>query len=387
MKLLYTIIISLSGFVCIFQPTSEAAIIFENNLRILLPPILIVLIIWSVQRKTFCPDKLQVGCQLVVFLSLLIGTALSPFLELTYGSVVPYFTLGLLFNTRIVEPAHPAIVIASFVILSLLLLILGYLVVAENEATGTFLTDYYSQAYDGMVARMIFLGKPVATFGSHSSAAFFLFAVFYINLKAFELLGRHAFLLLALAFFPLIILTASTSGLFFGFISCGVLFSVLRRECRPGLLLVGLPIFAVVLFYFYNYIDLSAPKYQRFDFFSDSFGINSRYAEGGALEGTLAYIFDNPFRPIGITYSDVLFYTDSGYLVNMLRGSLPLMVAVYVGFVSFLRNNIRDRVTRNEVIFFFMLFEVGFPNLFYFRTPLFLVLLCSCFKSLDLLKK
>jgi hypothetical protein len=110
-------------------------------------------------------------------------------------------------------------------------------------------------------------------------------------------------------------------------------------------------------------------------------GLAARYASEGLLAGNFTYLSTNPFSPIGFGFSESLFLGDSGYIVNMVRGSLPLTIMVYGGLLVFLRSNLQSPGPAIAIWLAVMAFEVGFTPLQYFRfvgfVPLILVFLNS----------
>ena len=59
------------------------------------------------------------------------------------------------------------------------------------------------------------------------------------------------------------------------------------------------------------------------------------------LGGNLRYLNEAPFSPIGFTYGpEDLFYGDSGSILMLVRGSLPLLVMVYLAYGRFLVRNL-----------------------------------------------
>ncbi len=96
-------------------------------------------------------------------------------------------------------------------------------------------------------------------------------------------------------------------------------------------------------------------------------GLFARYAAEGLLASNFAYLSESPLSPIGFTVTETLYLGDSGVVVNLLRGSVPLLVAVYLGLFMFLRFNLRDRRTALWLWCVVVLFEIGFTPLQYFR--------------------
>jgi hypothetical protein len=102
-------------------------------------------------------------------------------------------------------------------------------------------------------------------------------------------------------------------------------------------------------------------------------GLRARFSEQGNLAGNLAYLREHPFSPIGLTYgSQRLFYGDSGIVLVLLRGSLPLFLMTYFGFAYLLVRNLR---LRGDALWLFAVtfaFEIGYTPLQSFRFTAFL---------------
>jgi hypothetical protein len=102
-------------------------------------------------------------------------------------------------------------------------------------------------------------------------------------------------------------------------------------------------------------------------------GLRSRFSEEGTVAGNLRYLRQNPFSPIGLTYGpQSLFYGDSGIVLVLLRGSVPLLLLTYCGFAYLLVRNLRNR---RDALWLFAVtcaFEIGYTPLQLFRFTSFL---------------
>lgn len=101
---------------------------------------------------------------------------------------------------------------------------------------------------------------------------------------------------------------------------------------------------------------------------SGTSGILGRYSETGVLIPNFRYLREHPLAPIGTAFRSDLWLSDSGFLVTWMRGSLPLFLLVYLGLYFYMRGQLFDRKAMTYVFIVLMSFEVGFPNLTYFRT-------------------
>ena len=63
-----------------------------------------------------------------------------------------------------------------------------------------------------------------------------------------------------------------------------------------------------------------------------------------------------------------LWYGDSGPIELLIRGSLPLLLAVYIGFWSFVRRSLVSKGMAIAVFLMYFGFEIAYSNLLYLRT-------------------
>ena len=101
---------------------------------------------------------------------------------------------------------------------------------------------------------------------------------------------------------------------------------------------------------------------------SDKNGIIGRFGAGGALESTLKYIKSNFFNPIGVSYSSELYYTDNGFIINILRGGVIFTISIYVSFYIFLKKNVKFKSAVYIIFISILMFEIGYVTFLYFRT-------------------
>jgi hypothetical protein len=99
----------------------------------------------------------------------------------------------------------------------------------------------------------------------------------------------------------------------------------------------------------------------------------------------LDYVADHPFSPIGLGLSQQFWYSDSGPVGYLLRGSFPLLVTVYTGMFLFFRKNLRSKRRALFLLVVFSAFEFGYSNLEYPRTQCLLPFLMVYLNGLDAL--
>ena len=86
------------------------------------------------------------------------------------------------------------------------------------------------------------------------------------------------------------------------------------------------------------------------------------------LRQDLRYIDEHPLQGVGIGYSEALWYGDSGPIELLIRGSVPLLLAVYVGFWSFLKRSVISKPVAVALFLIYFAFEIAYSNLLYLRT-------------------
>ncbi len=299
------------------------------------------------------------------------ATALSPFHDLALGALGVYVTMAflLLLDLSRLDVAWSTVVLR---VASLLLILVAVGVLVASAPVTDWMTANYSVAYAELVPMMVLLRKPVFTFGSHSLAGFFYFLVFYLNFESWRVQRRPADLALALA--------CIAAGIFLTSVTAAVLMSVALVLVFFGTGRARWPLFGTLLlaggvagwYYRHELADLVAVSNMLTSFESSASGLSGRFGRDGNLLGSLEAIRSLPLRPIGVSASSTVFFGDSGPVEYLLRGSWPLLLAVYGGLALFLWHNLRWR--RHALVLFAVTvaFEVGMTVLTYHRFVYFL---------------
>ena len=97
-------------------------------------------------------------------------------------------------------------------------------------------------------------------------------------------------------------------------------------------------------------------------------GFLGRYTGGGRLQSTYEYLIENPFRPIGLTYDPRVSLGDNFIAEYIIRGSVPLYMAVLIASALFWRRNLGSRGAAAGFFLFFLACDIGYPLLPYYRT-------------------
>lgn len=287
------------------------------------------------------------------------------FREYSFGIYPNFFLLSLLLMLNYSNLGRLKYIYDVQLIATWLIIILGVGIIIGNPLVSNFLTNYYSSGYEDLLPMMLEARKPVATFGTHSIASFFLFFLFFLNIQTYKLRGKMAYLITSIVILFLLVFVRSNTSLAYSGVAFIILFSTFIKK-KSSLFVVSGIVIAIFLYVsvidptildvFYEYDVLSILT-------SRDNGLAGRYSGTSVLAPTIDYIKHNPLVPLGLAYSDKLYYTDSGIILYVLRGSVILAGGIYLGFYSFLKDNLLNKKNMMYVFFFFMIFEIGYPIL------------------------
>lgn len=305
---------------------------------------------------------------------LLACTLFSPLTEFAYGGYVPILLCSMLLCVSVREIGLTATARRLFDICNAMNIALAVSLLLEVPLVTRFFLANYACGYDDLLPYMISEGKPVIMFGSHSLAGFFFYLLFYLTFQTFARLGSKLNLVYALCYLFLLASLFSFTSVIFSLLALTQLLVHFQwhKSVLAGLIATGLLLTCAVVV---------LPRLEVFDDLKASVlevthrednGLLGRYSSSGGLMGNLEYISDHPFRPIGLGLSPQLWYADSGPVEYMLKGSVPLLLAVYTGAFLFFYKNLKSK--RQAIFLFvaFLSFEFGYSNLQYIRTQCFL---------------
>lgn len=285
----------------------------------------------------------------------------------SYGAIAAALAL----NLKYVHPGKATF--RTFIVVNFVWVAFGIAAIAGVQPVTDFLTSWYSQFYPELVPSMFLLHKPVLTFATHSLAGFFTYLFFWLNWETYKSRRIRINLAFALCEFLLLFAIFSFTSLFFAALACTQIALWTWRNNRRVLLTSAALIAAGLLFAWRllgSAIDLlwQNPEFTGVALNTEGNGLLARYGEGGALRGTLDYLAAHPFRPLGFTFPTFLMTGDSGIVQYLVRGSIPLLLLIYIGLFQFLKFNSSRRPYVLTLFFVFLAFEVGFDVLPYFRT-------------------
>lgn len=308
-------------------------------------------------------NKINLIFSIIIMFFLLLSTLTSKFYNYTWGTLLPYltFTLMIILDIKKLKLKY---IDKYFLIFNSINLIIGFLIIISNKEIINFIAKYYSWGYEELVTNMLLRGKPILWFGSHSLTGLFIFIFYYLCIRTYMIKNKNIYLLFSLGYLVLLISLKSNTSLVFFIIAIVYLIRQIKDKKIMIIIFIGLIILLLnnsIIRDIYNESFVYITN-------SDKNGIIGRFGAGGALESTLKYIKSNFFNPIGLSYSSELYYTDNGFVINILRGGIIFTISIYVSFYLFLKRNIKFKSAVYVIFISILMFEIGYVTFLYFRT-------------------
>jgi hypothetical protein len=364
-----------------YIPTSLAETI-SARLQVTSDAILFPILIALLLRRGGVLSSFALVNGLTINVILLTCTLFSPFTEIAYGGYSSFLLLSMLFCVNVKDIRLSVTARRTFEVANAINLILAALVLLQVPAVTQFIRDNYAYGYEGMVPSMLEEGKPVIIFGSHSLAGFFFYLLFYVTLQTFIANRSKLNLVFAFGYLALLIPMYSFTSLVFAGVAIVqlVLCFKAHKTAIVGLIAAALLVATLVVApqLISDFKDGMIEVSQR-----EGNGLLGRYSEFGGLAANFEFIANHPFRPIGLGLSWRLWNSDSGPAGYILKGSFPLLVAVYAGAFMFFRKNLRSGREALFLYLVFLSFEIGYSNFQYSRTQYFLPFLMVYLNSLE----
>lgn len=323
--------------------------------------IYIIFINFIIKVKKF--NKMNLIFAIIIMFFLLLFTLTSKFYHYTWGTLLPYlaFVLMIILDIKTLKLKY---IDKYFLVFNCINLIIGFLIIILNKTIINFIAKYYSWGYEELVTNMLLRGKPILWFGSHSLTGLFIFIFYYLCIKTYMIKNKSIYLFFSLGYLVLLISLKSNTSLVFFIIALVYLIRQIKDRKIMMIIFIGLLIILLNNSIIRNIYNESF----RYITNSDKNGIIGRFGTGGALESTLKYIKSNFFNPIGVSYSSELYYTDNGFIINILRGGVIFTISIYVSFYIFLKKNVKFKSAVYIIFISILMFEIGYVTFLYFRT-------------------
>jgi hypothetical protein len=378
-----SVIIGLLLVVGLYFPTTASAhlTVFSVSAYLICLALLSVLIFRRHGRPSarVCIALLSITPLLLVF------TFTSGLSTFRLGALFVYGVLSVLFITNLRDVGLPRWFGLLWVTVNIINIAAGFAIVAGVQPVNDFIVAHYSTAYDELLPTMLALHKPVLTFGSHSTAAFFLYLFFWINLQAYKLKGQKWSMVFSVCYLFLTLCLLSVSALVFSAAGLFQLAAHVWSSMHHKLLWATAVLCAILgTAAFWNpAIDWGASVGVVKSIVQDpGNGLAGRLLPGGTMYYDLEYLRGHLFSPVGASFREGLMFGDNGPVEYMLRGSVPFLLLIYGGLFYFLRRNVILRFHAYFLFAVIALFELGITTLINLRALFLIPVFCVYLNSL-----
>jgi hypothetical protein len=356
----------------VYGPTSFGGVYSEALWVVYFGILAMIFGLLIVQKRGLGSNALCVNSILLIG-SIFAATIFSPFPDYRWGGLLGFALLAIMLMVNLHDVDTRSSLHDIFLFANVVNVVAGFAIFAGVPAVREFFVDHYSAFYPELVEYMTSVGKPVLTFGTHSFAAFFFYLFFWLNFETYKIRKKKIYLLLALCYVALGVLLISVTGLILMAVAVGQV-TVLFIRRRPGLAVVSFLIVlgVVAIWWRNNPIDIEDLKGVSKGAVevatSPTSGFLGRFSQMGTMYPTVKYLERRPWSPIGVGFRDDLFVGDCGPVEYFLRGSVFLLLSIYIGLFYFLRNNLVSRSDARFLFFLILSFEIGMTSLTHIRT-------------------
>lgn len=352
----------------LFLPSSRNKIITHQLQYVGWGILFILFVSYLLIQRSY--NKIQILIAVSINLILFIFTIISPFNQYSPGAYLSFLDFSLLICLDLKLPRLGNLFKYLLIGSSFILIIGAFLAVFKLLHIDNLLVKYYSFGTEWTMVFMVDARKPVLMFGSHSIAAFYYFIFFFLNYHSLKIFKKNLYLIICILFIFIMVLLRSVTGYGFAAIALVIIANSFLITPKRAIFL-SVPAVAIGIWAFIKFQKLWEAIFNlgvMGTFSSSGNGFLGRYDSHSLLSSTIDYIKEHPLHPIGLGYSENLFFTDSGPIIYWLRGSIFLVAAMYIGLLGVIMNNSRRAYLGLLLFCFFMLFELGYPNLIYMRT-------------------
>lgn len=366
------IILTLLLVIGLFFPSSKSYDISERYTRFMLF-ILLFLIVVLLIKNGINKQGMKYSIMIIsfTFLFTLLGLLKYNTSNLHTGVLLQMLIFALLLMVNYPEINLSIRNLHIFKLVNIINLTLGFLIVYDNLKIKDFFLKNYSSFYPELLGNMFMNNKPVLYFGSHSIASFFIYLFFYLNFLAYRKNNSKLNLIFSILYIILLFNMKSVTSIILFFITIiQLLYNYSKKNKKISFILIPLLLF--MLYKNYDYINILIDK----TFSSNINGFMGRYSSTGVIMQNFEYLKHN-LLPIGVLNIDEIYYTDNGFILNFIRGSIFLTFSIYFGLYKLFSKNIDTKKISLWLFALFFAFEWAFPILYYVRTLYFIPFLIS----------
>ena len=374
-----TVIIAI--FIIAFYPTSVGGQIKGSDSAIVCWLLVLALIIILALRNSYNYVKLCTG-DLFFVIYMLIVTLLAQTLftgcRMSIARIAPVMAFVLFTNLSFRRVPPKQFMGKCLTVFSTIIVVWNALMLFGNEAVKQFTLNNFSQYYQSALYTAIYFNnKPVMTFGVHTYASFYYFLLFILHFFTYEYDKKKLHVFFMLIFTAFTILLFSTTSLIYSMFMIGIFIAKFSKRTKLEFIMAIIVVIVGAILISAN-INILYEKYIA-NLTSINNGFNSRYLNQSLFKNNIKVITSSLGIGFNIVDSLEIGYSDSGYILYLTMGSLPMAFYMYYSLWKYIRYNIPSKYFKIISVILFS-FEVALPASFNYRyvpTLAFLALYCK----------
>ena len=372
-------------FIFMFFPTSKNGELYGTTYMILVWGIIffLVVILSFINKIHF--EKMIISIILLnlymIVVTLLAQQKYSNY-HISLARIIPILTLIIVTFIEIKNDLKFSYMEKLLHVICLSTIFINIGILLKNANIVSFMSNNYNQYYD-LVAyySYVYGSKPVMTFGVHTYASYFYFIFFVLCYFTYEKTNKKIFLIYCLFFCVFCFFLISTTAIiYFILMILFLLKKLLKNINKNKIFFLLFFLISISLVLLLNYNTVFEKLLVNFTNGNNSF--ISRYSSNSVFNENFKVITSS----LGIGYNIIdnlnIGYSDSGYIVYLTMGSIPLMLFIYYRLYKFIVNNI-ERKYRGIIIFIIFSFEIALPATFNYRFIPMILFVILYFKSLS----
>lgn len=332
-------IISIIAF--LFMPSSKNGISITNftvSIYIMCIFMLIgVLIKGRIDKKNILIWSVIITILILYSIKMMSITSI---LGMRLGVILQHITFFLLSISIFPKIRFEKIYYGLFIIVNILMVIWGLGLLFSIDPIIKLTFDNYLWGNQGVTIFMINSNKPILSFGVHSIAAFFICQMYFLNYITYKKYDRsfkviHLFFMII--FFILCVFLKCTTSILLALLMMIFMLKLSKNILTKVPIIISM---FVLLFLLYNNKELYNDYTNKLMGFGGMGGISARYSSDLFSE-QLNYIKMHGFigfSDIGFTYT-----TDSGYILNYMRGGILNVILIITTMIRFFFNNMNKK--------------------------------------------
>lgn len=299
----------------------------------------------------------------IMYVALLLGfsfifASINPGLEFKWGELFRYITLLLLLNLNIHLIGHKKFAFIVYAIASFLIIIVGVLEAINYEGINEFLRTYYVNHYPHIYTSMILSNKTVTFFATHSISCY-VYLFLFMGWEFYSIKNKSKLSWICrIGLLLMIILCKSISAILcLTIVIIYYLIKYRKRLSKNYMIVFGIFFVVGLVLLITNSTTILTILNSREN------GILGRYFGGTALlSNSIKYIFSFGV-PTGFYNLDSLSYTDSGYVVYMLRGGIGILIIIDIMVYKLFKRVFNNTAICKTLYFCILMFDFGYPIL------------------------